>query len=291
MIHKKKKYQRPYRNSYLDLSLQKRIYFIFFFLIFIFSVLIMKLFQVQVLSHDKYSQIAHKKHWGEVITPASRGEILVRDIGKNFYSLATNETLALVYVDPSQVEDKAATAGKLADILFVEACQSDNKTKSRFCKKEEKEPEESFISFLGIETIKKPKPEEIPSPEGEENLSEEEKKEPTLQEKKEIFAREIFNEINKKYRERILLMYNPPPELINQITQWGIMGIEANKDFLYVYPLKIKNPDLLAHKLNPFLEMGLSEIKEIFNRGNKKQDGRKSRLCDASQYQCASGIL
>ena len=258
------KYRKNYKNTYIDLSLQKRIYFIFSFLVFIFFILIIKLFQVQVLSHGKYSEIAHKKHWGEVITPASRGEVLVRDIGNTFYSLATNETLALVYVDPSQVEDKAAVAGKLAEMLFEDACVANLKTKSRFCEKEIEDDKESFISFLKIPTVKREDP---PKKKEEDNNNKkpEEEREPTIQEKKEIFAQEIFKEISKQYRERILLMYDPPQEIIDEIPKWGIMGLEANKDYLYAYPLKVKNPDLAASKLRPFLEMGITEIKKLLS--------------------------
>ena len=255
-MNKKKRHHRT--NTIVSLSTTRRIYFVFVFVILIFSIAIAKLFQIQVFGFSKYSKLAYERHWGKVITPASRGEVLVRDIGKSYYALATNETLGLVYVDPTQVEDAPKTAGQLASILFEDTCEKDGKPKSQFCTKPSNENEEDLF-LLEDESSTLEEGGEIIM----EDVSPEEEAveaETTPEQRKEEFAHKIMEAISRKYRERVLLMYNPPTELINKVTEWGIMGLEANKKYLYAYPTKIKNPKLAAEKLSPYLELKPKQI-------------------------------
>jgi len=85
----------------------------------IFVLLIVRLFQLQVLGYDNYTAIAKEQHFGAIDLPARRGEILVKDTHSGELSkLATNTTLDLLYVDPMVAEDKDVISKDLAPLLF-----------------------------------------------------------------------------------------------------------------------------------------------------------------------------
>ncbi|HSH31695.1 MAG TPA: hypothetical protein VK963_03470, partial [Candidatus Saccharimonadales bacterium] len=74
-----------------------------------------RLFHIQVLSHQRYLAQAATTHSRKTTVPARRGDIFIRD-GDQKTPLALNQTLKLLYADPSQVKDKAATAKALATV-------------------------------------------------------------------------------------------------------------------------------------------------------------------------------
>ena len=86
----------------------------------LFAILMTRLFQLQIIRNNEFTEIAHAQHYGSIELPAKRGEILVRDTHSGELSkLATNTTLDLVYVDPLIAEDKVLIAKKLAPLLFT----------------------------------------------------------------------------------------------------------------------------------------------------------------------------
>jgi cell division protein FtsI (penicillin-binding protein 3) len=86
-----------------------------------FSVIFIRLFQLQIMRHDEYIAIAEDQHFGAIDLPARRGDIYVKDTHSGELSkLATNTTLNLLYVDPMVAESKQEIAGKLTPIIFAE---------------------------------------------------------------------------------------------------------------------------------------------------------------------------
>lgn len=87
-----------------------------------FLIILGRLFQLQIVQYDHYSQLAEDQHFGAIELPARRGEILVRDTHSGELSkLATNTTLDLLYVDPFIADDKVGIAKQLAPLLFTPA--------------------------------------------------------------------------------------------------------------------------------------------------------------------------
>ena len=81
----------------------------------LFGVIGLRLFQLQILRGEQYSQRAYAQHTIVENIPAKRGEILVREEGSDtLVKMATNTTLDLVFVDPSQTPDRAKVAAFLA---------------------------------------------------------------------------------------------------------------------------------------------------------------------------------
>ncbi len=119
----------------------------------LFAAIIGRLFQLQVMGYDEYSETAREQHFGAITLQAKRGEILVRDTHSGDLSkLATNTTLDLVYVDPLVAENKVEIAKKLAPLLFTrqeyEACLD---TPDECLYDVKKEPD--LESFVPVETV------------------------------------------------------------------------------------------------------------------------------------------
>ncbi|MFC1700205.1 peptidoglycan D,D-transpeptidase FtsI family protein [Patescibacteria group bacterium] len=82
------------------------------FLLF-FIVILARLFQVQVLNHDRYSALAQEQYWDLSIIPAKRGDILSSD----GHVLAGTQTYYLMYAEPQKIENSHKLANDLANLL------------------------------------------------------------------------------------------------------------------------------------------------------------------------------
>ena len=109
------------------LKKKPRLWHINFLLILFLSLFIIitcRLFQLQVLEHDKFTALAKSQHWGYTEIPAARGRVLSSD----GFPLVENQIAYLVFAEPPTVTDVETTAGKLAEILCSEnvKCQMSN---------------------------------------------------------------------------------------------------------------------------------------------------------------------
>lgn len=86
--------------------------------------LIGRLFQLQVLKHDYYSDLALSEHEAKFAIPASRGSIYAFD-GDSSVPLVLNEVLPTVYVDPQGIddEDNQDLANTLSSILNIDKAE------------------------------------------------------------------------------------------------------------------------------------------------------------------------
>ena len=90
------------------------------FLLLVLLVIISRLIELQILKGEEYHELAQSQHFGGVILPARRGEILAQSSKTGETSiLATNTTLDLVYVDPLIVGDASLIARMLAEVLLT----------------------------------------------------------------------------------------------------------------------------------------------------------------------------
>jgi cell division protein FtsI/penicillin-binding protein 2 len=80
------------------------------------GLLALKLMYLQIIMHSHYALQATQDQTRKYEIPASRGEIY--DLaGKTVTPLVLNQTLQVVWVDPTEVKDKTATATALAGVL------------------------------------------------------------------------------------------------------------------------------------------------------------------------------
>lgn len=77
-------------------------------------VLLLRLFDVQVLQNRRFKAMASSQHFGERLIPARRGSIFSRD----GFPLVTNRTAYLLAADIPKVTDPTGLAKNLADLLF-----------------------------------------------------------------------------------------------------------------------------------------------------------------------------
>ena len=94
----------------------KRERFLLTLFLFLFIIITCRLFQLQVLEHEKFSVLAAKQHWASAEIPAARGRILSSDGSP----LVENQMAYLVFAKPPVVIDVETTAEKLAEILLEE---------------------------------------------------------------------------------------------------------------------------------------------------------------------------
>jgi len=98
----------------------RRINLVFILIVFFGATIIIRLVCLQVFEHERYLSLAMgQQRLSQIITPP-RGEIFVQDKTGSPYILATNQEAKLVFVSPSQVENKEKTAEELANILELE---------------------------------------------------------------------------------------------------------------------------------------------------------------------------
>lgn len=90
-----------------------RINTLLLFFLFVPVLLILRLFQIQVLQHSKYRAMAQEQYWNLQTIPAKRGDILSSD----GYPLATTQVSYLLYIEPKEIVNKEQTIKQLATVL------------------------------------------------------------------------------------------------------------------------------------------------------------------------------
>ncbi|MBT3704638.1 penicillin-binding protein 2 [Candidatus Peregrinibacteria bacterium] len=210
------------------------------------TILISRLFYLQIIKHSEFQAIAAKEHYGYVELPARRGEIIITDYhsGEEFL-LATNITLELLYADPYLVENPQAIAETLSPLLFdlEEAREDDDKRISEAAKK---------------------LPPELTEEEIEEILKEKTDEEMAIE-----FKTEIFEKVAAKVRPEILLANELTQEQINEINSYTVAGLEIIEDSLYAHPPLMTNKGAAALHLAPIIEIPTSRLEKILEGINR----------------------
>ncbi len=97
----------------------ERINIIVFIVLIISAFIIFRLFTVQILAHDQYSELAKDQHelYAELVP--ERGDILVEDSSSpsGYFTLASNKELYLVYAVPREIDDASDVVFKIKDIV------------------------------------------------------------------------------------------------------------------------------------------------------------------------------
>lgn len=98
-----------------------RIVFVVMVVFIIFSIIILRLFQKQVIEFDHYNTLAYNQRYREQKIIPARGEIFIGDIySSDNFPLATNKTFWSVMIIPNHVEDPVALANGLGPILDID---------------------------------------------------------------------------------------------------------------------------------------------------------------------------
>jgi cell division protein FtsI/penicillin-binding protein 2 len=124
------------RKIRLTNSSDKRLIFLNL-LVFIFSsIIIIRLFDLQILNHKFYTALASGQHEIYKELFPERGKIFMREIQSDkTYPLAVNQSLFLVYAEPRKIKDPNDVAEKLFSIFGINDEEEKSKLKEKLSKK------------------------------------------------------------------------------------------------------------------------------------------------------------
>jgi len=257
---------RRYHNE--NANQTGRILFLIAFASILLIVILGRLFQLQVIRHDLYSETAKNQHFGSIELPAKRGEILVRDTHSGELSkLATNTTLDLVYVDPFVVEDKVEIAKKLAPLLFDKKDYEDCMNSPEDCLYEiAAEPDLS--EFVPVETVW------TIDPDKEVELPPEEIEFKTYAQMIDEVAAKVLRKISKSEVDFVVLKRDAEQNLMADIINENLPGIFVDPKRFMIYG----DPTLIPeNRLKEVAQTLAKFLKELPSDLEKKLSRRKVR--------------
>lgn len=216
--------------------IKERMVIVYGSLLLAFLIILARLIDLQIIRGEEFRDAARAQHYGGIILPARRGEILSRNSKTGETSiLATNTTLDLVYVDPYITDDPPFVAETLADILVTEEFHAWCSGRHPKCPREllplyapAFDPLEA-ARHLPPEPILEPLPTPLPLP------SIDELSLPNLTEARRLFAREIEKDIREKRVTFVPLKYGATRVEMKQVQEYGFDGIAVSWDENLIY--------------------------------------------------------
>jgi len=241
-------------------SLLQRMGIVYLLLLLALLTIIARLLELQIVRGSEYHEVAQAQHFGGLVLPAKRGEILgVNSKTGELTILATNSTLDLVYVDPLITDDPTFVSETLADILVTEefstACSDGNES----CPRElipyyapAFDPIERWERTQAAERLLEPLPEKGNIPKELLDL-------PDLPEVRRRFARDIEERISEKRVTFVPLVFGATKTMMRAVEELAIPGIEIDRKqkLIYANPESVKQLylDAYARKLAGPLEI------------------------------------
>ena len=227
-------------------------------LLILLLVVVARLLELQVIKGSDYRTLAESQHFGGVVLPAKRGEILSRNSKTGEVSIfATNTTLDLVYVDPLITDDPHFVATELVDVLVTEEFH-------QFCSEGSVEcPNELAdyysASFDPIQQINKLQtgvllePVLGTLPMGTIDVL------PDLDEVRMLFRNEIVERISEKRVTFVPFVYGATKVQMDEVSALGIPGVYVVRDTKIIFA----NPEEVSQLKIPKYARDLESIVEM----------------------------
>ncbi len=89
-----------------------------------FILILLRLFSIQILNHQKYVALTQEQYSDQTVIPAKRGDIISAD----GYVLAGNQSYYLMFAEPKRIKDPYQSASDLADLLTSFRYTEDSKS-------------------------------------------------------------------------------------------------------------------------------------------------------------------
>ncbi|MDP2690908.1 MAG: penicillin-binding protein 2 [bacterium] len=259
-----------------------RISLLKWFMILFFVVILGRLFQLQILDYQEYSTYAQQRMKDKIIT-ASRGRILLKDGENEYFELANNVSLELLFGDPyliqQRIEEKAKLqvekperaaamdaplpseiAQKLAPLLFgMIKEQSTSCDENPLCISQALE--EAFFSkkrYLQQEEYKK---QQLLDPDfkiPEEVFRDEEE---LLQE----YISDLTESLSRTDRDYVVLKTDLGTETIKAVQDLVLPGITTTESTVAVNPQKVIEATASAVLLEPILEVPIADLEYLLS--------------------------
>ncbi len=197
-------------------------------------VVVSRLIELQIIRGSEYHELAQSQHFGGVVLPAKRGEILGRNSKNGETSiLATNTTLDLVYVDPLITDDPFFVAKNIAEVLVTEEFHRSCSLGEDICPRSLL----SYYSFafdpletlpeIGTGILLEPIPEELPSTAREEVVE--------ISTVRRKFAQNIEGRIAEKRVTFVPLLYGANKVQMDLVEDLGIRGVYVEEDVQLIF--------------------------------------------------------
>ena len=213
---------------------------------FVFAIILIRLFQLQIISHDYYQDLATQGQYGFIELPAKRGDIIIKDYhSEEEFPLATNTTLNLLYADPSLIEDPLYLTEKLAPLLF-------------------ELEEERAIDDERIQKLAKKLPKDLTEEQIDEML-----KPLTDEELKEKYTQDLLKKLSEKRRAEILLTAELDIKKLEEIRRLNVSGIAVDENKVYAYPSQISDPASTAEAIADYVEIPSKKLSKILKGENR----------------------
>jgi len=210
------------------------------------TILILRLFQLQIFDHEYYQKLATQEQSGSLELPAQRGEILIKDkSSKEEFALATNTTLNLIFADPSLIKDHAYIAEKLIPLLYniEDERAADNERIEKLSRK------------IPVETTEEEK-EKLLKPLTDEELAKQ-------------YKDNFLEKISAKKRAQILLAENLEQENLDKLITTKATGIEVVEKSVYAYPPQIGNPEAVAAQIADYVQIPTKKLAKLLKGENR----------------------
>ena len=208
-------------------------------------VIVGRLFYLQVVKYGFYQEAAAKEHSGYTELPAKRGEILVEDYSSgDTYTVASNTTKDLVYVDPTMVTNKTLVAQTLADTLFDLNTEREKDNQRVLDQRREYKRTNNMEAYDRVQPL-------------------------ADDELKDAFYHTILDQVSREVRDEILLADDLPQESLDQISSMNLEGIEVKGKSLLAYPQRIYDKRHAAKMLSDYLQIPAPRLEQLLIGENR----------------------
>jgi len=230
-------------------------------------IIIARLIDLQILEGTEYRRVAQAQHYGGVVLPARRGEILgVNSKTGEQAILATNTTLDLLYIDPLIVDDPASVANTVSSILFTEEFYDQCVRSSSSCPRELIQFFEglfdplTFVRSIQSGSFLERLPSTIPSIHPRNIVV------PDLTEARRLFARDIERRISEKRVRFAPLKYSATKVEMEAVQKLGFPGVdvEFGKYLVYADPELVPQSQVseIARSFSNVLRIDASSLEQ-----------------------------
>jgi cell division protein FtsI/penicillin-binding protein 2 len=86
----------------------------------LFSIISIRIFQVQILKQDYYNKLALEKQGRSWILKADRGQIYIKDGSNSATPIVLNSTVYTLTADPTEIKDPNTSAEKISPIIGID---------------------------------------------------------------------------------------------------------------------------------------------------------------------------
>lgn len=241
----------------------RRLNFLLIFFVGFLSILILKLFVLQVVRHNYYVETALADRQGLTELNSRRGEIFFNDYNSDEgFRVATNTTSDTIFADPFLIEDPLFIADKLAPILFDEKSALEAE---EFRLKEQRKSLPADLTEEEVHSILQPR---------------------SVSELELEFRQEMLDKLSQKVRQSIILYNDPEPSVRDSVRALGLPGIEITDRQIFAYPPQISNPKEYAAKMSTILDIEPARLENLF-KGNNRYTilAKKIELAKSEQIQ------